>query len=95
MIERFRQWLRTWLGITQVSITQDEFIQHSGTFVEEVNQALDDLRSEVARLSVNQYIPPSQHEPERKIIKTQTFKQFLDIVEQEQLQQEAREDALR
>ncbi len=45
---------------------------------------IKELRAEVTRLSIAQYVPPKQPEPERKIIKTRNFKEYLDILEQEQ-----------
>ncbi len=45
---------------------------------------IQELRAEVTRLSIAQYVPPVTPEPERKIIKTRNFKEYLDILEQEQ-----------
>jgi hypothetical protein len=42
------------------------------------------LRAELAQLILERYVPPITPEPERKIIKTRNFKEYIDILEQEQ-----------
>ena len=98
MIERFRLWLRSWLGVESTAGCTSDLITCTNHLQGQINiqqSQIAELRAEVTRLSIAQYVPPSQPEPERKIIKTQTFKQYLDILEQEQSAQEAREDAIR
>ncbi len=73
MIERFRLWFYQWLRLdvheVDLSILKDEMAE---------------LRAEVARMKVERYVPPQTEEPKPKVIKTQTFKQFQDILEREQ-----------
>jgi len=76
LMERFRLWLREWLGISKA----DECFSR----ISVVQEGLNQIRAEVTRLSIAQYVPPSQPEPERKIVRTQTTKQYLDILEREQ-----------
>jgi hypothetical protein len=52
---------------------------------------IKELRAEVTRLSIAQYVPPQQPEPERKVIKTRNFREYSAIVEQEQKQEIERE----
>ena len=86
-MDRFRLWLRGWLGIVDPQPSPN---------LEPLQAEIRELRSEVTRLSIAQYVPPQQPEPERKVIKTQTFKQYMDMIEREQeklIQEE--EDAIR
>jgi len=101
MIERFRLWLFRWLGVSDaiglldLTVVSDKvWFGQSVTQLEEAikiqQTEIRELRAEVTRLMLERYVPPQQPEPERKVIKTQTFKQFSNILEQEQEQEEMR-----
>lgn len=64
--------MREWLGIVDPQP------------LEPLRMAIAELRAEVTRLSVAQYVPPQTPEPERKVIKAQNFRQYLEIIDQEQ-----------
>lgn len=81
-MQRFRLWLRGWLGIVDPQPFPD--LEPLRISCAALQSEIRELRAEVTRLSIAQYVPPQQPEPERKVIRTQTFKQFMDIVEQEQ-----------
>jgi len=82
MIERFRLWLRGWLGISalcmEVDVLRD---QHA--------LAISQLRTEVAALKVATYVAPQTPEPERKVIQTRTMREYNAILEKEFEHEEA------
>ncbi len=80
-MERLRLWWRVWLGIDEEHQEVSDFADYVGKQVKRIEA----LEKEVARLQVERYIPPSTpEEPKPKVIRAQTFKQYQDIVEQEQ-----------
>lgn len=100
MIEIFRLRLREWLGINRdQNNLHQALMDHGAAVTQDFNNLqgqINKLREEVGRLTVDRYVPPSQPEPERKVIKTQTFKQFSDIIEREYEEcMRSEEDAIR
>jgi len=95
-VNRLRAWLRVWLGIERLSnslalivpaatvTAMQQERQHFEKQIHLLQNEIRELRAEVTRLQIAQYVPPSQPEPEKKVIRTQTFKQFTDILEREQ-----------
>ena len=88
MINRFRLWLYNWLSIPKLDKLFSDRIQAEHTQfslqMDIFQNQVRELRAEVTRMQLERYVPPQTPEPERKIIKTQTFKQFQDILEREQ-----------
>jgi hypothetical protein len=80
-----KAWLRKWLSMPPLTLVDD--LEDIHKVVRILQTQVQELRSEVTRLSIAQYVPPKQPEPERKIIKTRNFKEYLDILEQEQSQE--------
>ena len=72
MIERFKDWLRALFGVPEIV-----------SALEAQSAELGEIRKVLAQAMLERYVPPQTPEPERKVIKTQTFKQFSDILEQE------------
>jgi hypothetical protein len=79
-----KQWLRNWLGVCDP--TPLEPVRSSIALLQ---NEIRELRAEVTRLQVAQYVPPRTPEPEQKIIKTQTFKQYQAAMEKEFEEREA------
>ena len=80
-----RAWLRKWLGIEEMSLT-DHIIQDE---VLVLKQELASLRSEIAQLRVAQYVPPQTPEPKKpKPHQARTMKEFHNLVEQENQEME-------
>jgi hypothetical protein len=94
-----KQWLRGWLGITDLTSVVFNISSHSAEQARRITANQDtigilqneirELRAEVTRLQVAQYVPPQTPEPEHKIIKTQTFKQYQAAMEKEFEEREA------
>ena len=91
-----RRWLRVWLGIERLSDSlslvvpaatikaMHEDREHFEKQIHLLQNEIRELRAEVTKLTIAQYVPPQQPEPERKVIQTRTMKQYLDILEREQ-----------
>ena len=93
-----KAWLRRWLGIERLAIATNESLgavdrnftttnKTVATHAEQIHllqNEIRELRAEVTKLTIAQYVPPQQPEPEKKIIQTRTMKQYLDILEREQ-----------
>lgn len=92
MIERFRLWLSNWLSVDNDQAHQINKLRAALGFQQ---TEIKEIRAEVTRLLIAQYRPPETPElPKRKVITTTTFKQYSDILEREQAEQE-NSDALR
>lgn len=89
-----RAWLRKWLGIELIDcrvINEETCIGQHRQRISDLDTAnhclqneIKQLRAELTRLSIAQYVPPQQPEPERKVVKTRNFREYSAIVEQEQ-----------
>ena len=83
-----RAWLRKWLGIEDVlkAVLQAQ-LDHGAAVTHDFNNLqgqIDKLRAELAQLRLERYVPPATPEPERKIIKTRNWREFTQILDQEQ-----------
>ena len=84
---RMKVWLKQWLEIPMPVTPAD--LEPLVIVLNGLQKQIDDLRGEVASLKVAQYVPPRTPEPEHKIIKTQTFKQYQAAMEKEFEEREA------
>lgn len=80
-----RDWLRKWLGIEADRQSVSDFADHVGG----LERRILELEAETARLRVAQYVPPQTPEPPKpKVRQARTFKEFTDMINAEQEQQE-------
>lgn len=81
-----KAWLRRWLEIGSDATIEALLnrINENGQAIGIIQNEIRELRAEVTRLTIAQYVPPQQPEPEKKVIQTRTMKQYLDILEREQ-----------
>jgi creatinine amidohydrolase/Fe(II)-dependent formamide hydrolase-like protein len=87
-----KAWLREWIGISEYDgalRTFSDCISNHEQSIQLLQREIRELRAEVTRLQVAQYVPPQTPEPEHKIIKTQTFKQYQAAMEKEFEEREA------
>jgi len=82
MIKRFLLRLR-------LRVQQWLAIDHLQNCVQVQQTQIAELRAEVTRLSIAQYVPPQTPEPECKVIQTSTMREFNAILEKEFEHEEA------
>lgn len=80
MIEKFRWWLLNWLGPHPQLCKAIMGLEAAGK-IQQIE--IRELRAEVTRLSVAQYVPPETPEPKKKVIQTRNMREFNAILERE------------
>ena len=86
---RMKEWLREWLGVSADWRENRMGLSANSAVSDVLQREIRELRAELTRLQVAQYVPPQTPEPEHKIIKTQTFKQYQAAMEKEFEEREA------
>lgn len=90
-MNKFKAWLR-WLihGQQQFEKFKHDTDEAMGAIIKALEQDREHFESEarklrgiVAELKLERYVPPSQPEPPRKIVPTQTMREFNAILERE------------